>query len=69
MREYYATVQYDNKRVSAKRMKRLIWWMKFRLYLRFPWLLFKRVKWTVRDIAPAGLIFWCDSVLMVKGEG
>ena len=66
---YITTVQYDSKRVSLKRRKWLIRWMKFRLYLRFPRLLFRRVKWEVGELE--GLTFFIegDRILSVSAGG
>jgi hypothetical protein len=63
--EVYAHVRYD-ERVTPERKKKIIRGMKFRMYLRFPALLFKRVKWTIKDVAPTPFEY---GVLMVKAVG
>ena len=62
---YFATVQYD-ERVTPERKKKVIRGMKARLYLRFPALLFRRVNWVIKDIAPTAFEF---GILQVKAEG
>ncbi len=60
----YATVQYD-ERVTPERKKRVIRGMKWRIYLHYPLLLLKRIKWAMKDIAPTPFEY---GILQVRGE-
>ena len=63
----WATARYAAGKVSPNQRKWFIRWVKFRIYLRFPGLLFKRFKWVVEDIGPVDFVG--DTVLRIKAEG